>query len=202
VNLAAATFPAVLLLALTSVMLIVNNNWRWMILLLAFQYIGVFILVAIRWPLELAVSKIVAGWMASAVLSVAIHEISSSSPLYWQVTEKFWPSGRLFRLLAAGLVILTVLSISPRLAEWVEGIEEMQTVGALTLIGMGLLHLGLTAQPFRVVIGLLTILSGFEILLSAVEVSALIAGLLAFVTLGLALVGAYLLLAPSMQEAQ
>jgi hypothetical protein len=202
VNLAAATFPAVLLLALTSVMLIVNNNWRWMILLLAFQYIGVFILVAIRWPLELAVSKIVAGWMASAVLSVAIHEISSSSPFYWQEAEKFWPSGRLFRLLAAGLVILTVLSISPRLAEWVEGIEEIQSVGALTLIGMGLLHLGLTAQPFRVVIGLLTILSGFEILLSALEVSALIAGLLAFVTLGLALVGAYLLLAPSMQEAQ
>jgi hypothetical protein len=100
------------------------------------------------------------------------------------------------------LVILTVLSISPRLAEWVEGIEEMQTVGAFTLIGMGLLHLGLTAQAFRVVIGLLTILSGFEILLSAVEVSALIAGLLAFVTLGLALIGAYLLLAPSMQEAQ
>jgi hypothetical protein len=202
VNLAAATFPAVLLLALTSVMLIVNNNWRWMILLLAFQYIGVFLLVTIRWPLELAVSKIVAGWMASAVLSVAIHEINSSSPLYWQETEKFWPSGRLFRLLAAGLVILTVLSISPRLAGWVEGIEGLQTVGALTLIGMGLLHLGLTAQPFRVVIGLLTILSGFEILLSAVEVSALIAGLLAFVTLGLALVGAYLLLAPSMQEAQ
>jgi hypothetical protein len=202
VNLAAATFPAVLVLALTSIMLIVNNSWRWMILLLAFQYIGVFILVAIRWPIELAVSKIVAGWMASAVLSVAIHEISSSSPLYWQETEKFWLSGRLFRLLAAGLVIMTVLSISPRLAEWVEGIGEMQTVGALTLIGMGLLHLGLTAQPFRVVIGLLTILSGFEILLSAVEVSALIAGLLAFVTLGLALVGAYLLLAPSMQEAQ
>jgi hypothetical protein len=201
VNLAAATFPAVLLLALTSIMILVNSNWRWVILLLAFQYIGVFILVAFRWPLELAVSKIVAGWMASAVLSVAIHEISSSSPLYWQVTEKFWPSGRLFRLLAAGLVILTVLSISPRLFEWVEGIGEMQTVGALTLIGMGLLHLGMTTQPFRVVIGLLTMLSGFEILLSVLEVSALIAGLLAFVTLGLALVGAYLIIAPSMQEA-
>jgi hypothetical protein len=49
-------------------------------------------------------------------------------------------------------------------------------------------------------LGLLTVLSGFEILYSAVEVSALVTGLLAGVNLGLALVGAYLLLAPTLEE--
>jgi hypothetical protein len=49
-------------------------------------------------------------------------------------------------------------------------------------------------------LGLLTVLSGFEILYAAVESSILITGLLAAVTLGLAVVGAYLLTAPTMEE--
>lgn len=197
----ALAYPAVILVALTSMLLLISSNWRWIILTLALQYIGVFILVSLRWPLEMAAATIVAGWMASAVLGFAINEAVTSTPSVWQRTENFSPSGRLFRLLASGLVAITVLSISPRLVEWVESIGTIQAVGASTLIGMGLLHLGLTAQPFRVGIGLLTFLSGFEILIAAVDVSALVAGLLAFVNLGLALVSAYLLLAPNMEEA-
>ena len=58
---------------------------------------------------------------------------------------------------------------------------------------MGLLLLGSTSNIFRVVIGLLTMLTGFETLYAAVEGSVLVAGLLAVVDLGLALVGAYLI---------
>jgi hypothetical protein len=65
-----------------------------------------------------------------------------------------------------------------------------------------LLHLGLTAQPLRVVLGLLTVLSGFEILYAAVESATLVAGLLAAVNLGLALVGAYLLVAPGLERVE
>jgi uncharacterized membrane protein len=69
------------------------------------------------------------------------------------------------------------------------------TTGSLLLIGMGLLHLGITTDILRVAIGLMTVLSGFEIIYSAVEGSVLVAALLAVITLGLALVGSYLLLA-------
>jgi hypothetical protein len=65
--------------------------------------------------------------------------------------------------------------------------------GGLILICVGLLHLGMTTRPMRVIIGLLTVLSGFEVLYAAVETSLLVAGLQALTTLGLALVGAYLL---------
>jgi hypothetical protein len=75
-------------------------------------------------------------------------------------------------------------------------------MGAILLIGMGLLHLGMTTRPLRVLIGLLTMLSGFDLLYAAVENSVLVAGLLAVVTLGLALVGAYLLDTLSMEEAE
>jgi hypothetical protein len=192
---------AVLLVASTSMLLLVSTNWRWIILILTLQYTGVFLLVSLSWPLEMAAAKIVAGWMACAVLGFTINEAITATPTVWQTTEDFSPSGKLFRLLASGLVAITVLSLSPRLVELVENIATIQAVGASILIGMGLLHLGLTAQPFRVVIGLLTFLAGFEILIAAVETSSLVAGLLAVVNLGLALVGAYLLLVPNMEEA-
>jgi len=67
---------------------------------------------------------------------------------------------------------------------------------------MGLLQLSLTTNPFRIIIGLLTSLSGFELIYAAIETSTLVTGLLAGVNLGLALVGAYLLIAPTMEAAQ
>jgi hypothetical membrane protein len=70
----------------------------------------------------------------------------------------------------------------------------------MLLVGMGLIHLGMTTRPLRVLLGLLTTLSGFELVYAAVENSVLVAGLLAVVTLGLALVGAYLLDTLSPQE--
>jgi hypothetical protein len=56
-----------------------------------------------------------------------------------------------------------------------------------------LLQLGITLHPIRVILGLLTTLTGFEILYSTIENSILVSGLLAVVTLGLALTGSYLL---------
>ena len=67
-------------------------------------------------------------------------------------------------------------------------------------MGIGVLHLGLTNHPFRIAVGLLTMISGFEVLYAAVESSALVAGLLAVINLGIALAGVYLLVVPSMQE--
>ena len=74
------------------------------------------------------------------------------------------------------------------------------TGGSLLLVGLGLLHLGITSSILRVVIGLMTVLSGFEILYSAVEGSILVAALLATINLGLALVGAYLMIAQSSSQ--
>ena len=64
---------------------------------------------------------------------------------------------------------------------------------------MGILHLGLTAQTWRTILGLLTVFSGFEILYATVETSILVTGFLAVVTLGISLIGAYLLVAPEME---
>jgi len=83
----------------------------------------------------------------------------------------------------------------------VPGIPLESAIGALVLVGLGLLQLGLTSHPIRVIIGLLTIISGFEIIYAVVEEPALVAGLLAGVTMGLALLGVYLIFQSSLEEA-
>ena len=88
----------------------------------------------------------------------------------------------------------------PQIQSWIPGISAVQTLGGMLLIGMGLLRLSFDVNPLPAILGLLTALSGFEILYAAVEPSALVAGLLAGITLGLALTSAYLLVAPVMEE--
>lgn len=191
----AISLPALALVFITSVWLLLGHDWRYLIAALSLQYIGAFLLVALSWPLEMAVVKVLTGWMAGAVLGVGVAIV----PRAWQSEERFGPSGRLFRLLAVGLVTMVVISSAPKITGWLPGVGLEVVLGSLILIGNGLLNLGLTNHPFRVTLGLLTLLSGFEILYAALEVSALVAGLLAGVNLGLALVGAFLMVVPSME---
>ena len=95
---------------------------------------------------------------------------------------------------------MIVITASPRVEAIIPGIGLPVIYSSLTLIGLGMLHLGMTAQPFRVILGLLTVLSGFEALYAALESSILIAAMLSTVNLGMALVGAYLLSARILEE--
>lgn len=187
---------ATILVTLTAVGLLTARDWRWSVALLAIQYLGVAALTSLSWPLEMAITKMVAGWMSGAVLGMAV----ASVPASWGHEGRFWPTGRIFRFLAALMVAIAVFSALPRLGELFPQAPALLLAGALILVGMGLLHLGLTAQPFRVAVGLLTALSGFEIIYASVETSILVAGLLAGVNLGIGLIGAYMLTASEMEQ--
>ena len=189
--------PVVFLVSLTGIILLVSPDWRVSIAALAAQYFGVFVLVAMSWPLEMAIVKLVTGWMVCAVLALA----KTGAPGRY-IEEQGTIMIVLFRLLAAGLVGLVVASTAPRILVWIPEITIEQLLGGWVLISLGLLHLGLTSSGLRVILGLLTVLAGFEIIYAAVETSVLVAGLLAAVSLGLALVGAYLLVIPSLVAAE
>jgi hypothetical protein len=103
-------------------------------------------------------------------------------------------------LFAAGIVVLIVTVVTPGVDTIMADAGFPVTAASLILIGMGLLHLGVTARILRVTIGLMTVLSGFEILYSAVEGSVLVAALLAVINLGLARAGSYLLIASNTEE--
>lgn len=171
----------------TSLGVLLQRDWRVAIGLMATQYLSIFWLVQTHWPVSMAAGKLVTGWMACAVLSMA--QLNSDSK---GETESSWPQGRLFRLFTAGIFLAATFALSLRASSWL-GLSLPIAWGSLLLVGMGLLQLGISAQPFRVVLGLLTVLAGFEILYAAVESSTLVAALLSAVNLGLALTGAYLL---------
>jgi hypothetical protein len=180
------SYLAVIVLVISTLFLLLSQNWRWSIIALALQYLAVFALVAPVWSLSLAAVKLVAGWMAGTVLGYSQpHPELVEDP-------QAGGAGFIFRFFVAALIWLLVFTITPSVVDMVP-LSYPLVLGAMLLIGMGLLHLGMTTRPLRVLIGLLTTLSGFELIYAAVENSVLVAGLLAIVTLGIALVGAYLL---------
>lgn len=178
---------AMVVLVITTLFLLLSQNWQLNILVLALQFLAVFALTTLVWPFGLAAVKLVAGWMAGAVLGA-----SQPDPALVEDPQAVGSATFVFRLLVAVLVWVLVLTSTPVITEIVPLPFPLIT-GAMLLIGMGLIHLGMTTRPLRVLLGLLTTLSGFELLYAAVENSVLVAGLLAVVTLGIALVGAYLL---------
>ncbi len=187
---------AVILIFITSAGLLIVRDWRWSIILLSVQYFGMFVLVLQHWPLGMASVKVVAGWMSAAILGMT----RSGFPSDEFDDESIWPRGRIFRLFMAAMVVMIVAAVTPGVDTVMADAGYSITAASLILIGMGLLHLGITSYILRVVIGLMTVLSGFEILYAAVERSVLVAGLLAVINLGLALVGAYLLIAENAQQ--
>ena len=186
---------AVILVSLTSVYILVSADWRYCIAALAIQYIGIFLLVGASWPIELAVVKMVAGWMAGAILAIAM----SSGAEVWLKSEGSVKFGPVFRIIAAAIIALAVTSFVRSSESWLSMISIPIRWGSFILIGIGLLQLCLTSHPLRVIIGLLTALSGFEIIYAVIETSILVTGLLAGVNIGLTLVGAYLLISPTME---
>jgi hypothetical protein len=189
---------AVVLVSLTSIFILVSQDWRYCIAALVIQYIGVFLLVSTSWPVEMAVVKIVAGWMACAILRFAMAAGSE----IWRNPQQTLKFGLVFRIMAAAIIMLAITSLILSSESWLSMINIPLRWGSFILISIGLLQLSLSSHPLRVTIGLLTALSGFEIIYAVVEASVLVAGLMAGVNLGLALVGAYLLIVPTMEPSQ
>jgi hypothetical protein len=184
-------------LFLTGSAIIIVPGRRWMTGLLALQYLGVFLLVSISWPLEIAVVKLVAGWMSAAILFLAYGN-SPSAVEKGRLTASV--PGYYFMGFTALLIGLAMYSILPTALRWFLGASSSQVLGGLWLLGLGTLQLSFSRQDTRIIIGLLTVISGFEILYATLEASVLMTGLLALLNIGLASLGAYLQMAVSLEE--
>jgi hypothetical protein len=173
--------------------MLLSDSWRWTIAGLAIQYLVVFLLVAQIWPIGLAAIKLVAGWLAGVLLSMV------NSPK--QLEEPFLSprSARIFRLFSAGLILMIVFAVTPSVNTLLPLPYHYLLIG-LMLIGMGVLQFGISQRHLRVILGLLTLLSGFEVIYSSLEGSALLAAILAAITLALGLIGSTILMNDQPQE--
>lgn len=183
----------VLLLILSSFFLILFLGWRYALLALVVQYVGVFWLIAQTLPIGLAAVKLIIGWMAGAILASSQISLGEDLP----VSDL---SGRIFRGFVVIFGVIVAFSILPAAESWIP-VERSLLSGGLILLISGLIQLGLTSNPFRLSIGLLTFLAGFEMIYSGLVSSVLVVGLLGLINLGVGVAGSYFILSSSLEEA-
>jgi hypothetical protein len=188
-------FSSVLILAAVAaaLLMLLSDSWRWTIAGLAIQYLVVFLLVAQIWPIGMAAIKLVAGWLAGVLLSMV------NSPALLEETYFSPRSARIFRLFSAGLILMIVFAVTPSVNILLPIPYHYLLIG-LMLIGFGVLQFGISQRHLRVILGLLTLLSGFEVIYSSLEGSALLAAILAAITLALGLIGSTILMNDQPQE--
>ena len=180
---------AFVLIVITAMAILVFRDWRIVSAALLLQYLGAFAMVTQSWPVGIAVIKLIVGWMATAAISLTYFRRENVS-LFAET-----PSSFIFRSLIGLLTILVVFISAPRLqANVFPELDLLVLQSGLMLIGLSLMQLGTTQDPFLTVVGLLSVLSGFEVIYAGLELSSLLTGLLAIVNLGLSLVGVYFII--------
>jgi hypothetical protein len=184
------------LLFSAALLVLISSSWKVKLLALLGQYLIVVFLVGQSWPLGLSAVKGIAGLMSVAILAY------TQMGLTLDLASKQISTGRPFKLFAFILVAVLVFSIAPRLITWIPGLSLEQSTAGLLLFGAGIIHVALDSRILPTITGLLTLFAGFELIYSVVEISTLLAGLLALINLGIALVGAFLLLLPSMEPVE
>lgn len=186
------SWVAVALILFTATAMLIHSDWRITLGALALQYLAMFWLVTRHLPFAMGSVKLITGWMVVVILGMTRLGLTNI-----EEEESFFPRGQAFRLALMSIVALVAAGASPRIETSIPGLGLPVIVGGLLLIGGGIIHLGLTTNILRVILGLLTMLAGFEILYAAIESAILVTGLLAVVNLGLGVVGSYLMLAGS-----
>lgn len=178
----------------TSTVILINRDWRLSLGAMAVQYVSAFWLITRHLPFVMGSAYLITGWMVVAALGMTRLGLPSAED---EKEETVLPRGQWFRVILVCIIALFTLGATPRIESAIPGLGWQVIAGSLILIGAGVVHLGLTSEPLNVIIGLLTMLTGFEILYAAIESSILVAGLLAVISLGLGIVGSYLLVAGS-----
>jgi hypothetical protein len=176
----------------TSTALLINRDWRISLGALAVQYLAAFWLVTRHLPFVMGSAKLITGWMVVAALGMTRLGLSTADD---EKEESLLPNGQWFRVVLMSVVTLVIAGATPRIESAIPGLGLPVIAGSLLLMGAGVMHLGITSDTLNVILGLLTMLTGFEILYAAIESSILVTGLLAVTNLGLGIVGSYLLVA-------
>jgi hypothetical protein len=180
--------PSVAVVVTASLLLILDRR-RMLTVILAVQYLFVTWLITLSLPILVASVKLVAGAIAASILAIAPREMDAFEN---KKNARGVPSGLSFRIISAILIIASALGWDWGATRIIEGLSRPATYAVTILLGLGFLQFGFNERPFRVGIGLLSLLSGFEIAYAAIEPSLAVVALLAAIHIGIALVVGYL----------
>lgn len=196
-------------LLIAAALLVILVNWRLLIVALALQYILIGLMLTRVVPIELAAVKALVGIMICPVLYITARRVHWGRPeeeaeedraaerpqrRWWHILSAGWPVRVIVAVLALAISI-GLASRSPLPIVTDLPLSRDLTIGAFSVILLGLINAALAENPLKVGIGLLSILAGFELLYTAVEPTLTIVGLLGLTNLFLALAIAYLITA-------
>jgi hypothetical protein len=211
-----AALPSVLGVFLSAILLVVSRDWRLNTVALAAQYLFVALLMTQIIRVEMAAVKGLIGWVICLVFYLTEQQAqararaeTSDEPLpfsnWFTARVEGWrregiSAQAAFSFLAAIFVGATAYASS-------SAVPLPQTSGALTLAcyllgGLGMLLLGLSQDPLRVGVGLLMLLSGFDLFYVGLEPSLLVTGFLGAISFVIALGTAYLRAAQTMSSGE
>jgi len=180
---------AVVILLLSAAINLVRRQWALNVIALAIQYVCIFLLILeVRTPL-LAAIKVIVGLMVTTMLYMTLI---SSGLIESLLIRRRFSSGEVFRSTVALLLGLISYLAAPSLQQSAfPQSSQLLLTASLGLILFGLFQMGTITEPLYLVIGLLTFLSGFELLYASLEFSRALEALFTVVNLSLALVGSY-----------
>ncbi|MFN2302161.1 MAG: hypothetical protein ACK2TV_00370, partial [Anaerolineales bacterium] len=155
---------AFVFIVLTAMMILVFRDWRINAVALGLQYLAVFGLVTLSWPIGMAVVKLIVGWMATAAIALTCIRQMKTDSLSESTSSLF------FRAIAGIVVIIVIFVLAPRLQEAMfPQVALIIVQGGLMLIGMALMQLGTNSEAYLTIISLLSLLAGFEVIHAALE---------------------------------
>jgi hypothetical protein len=176
----------ILILAAACVYIFVTNDWRKILIAYAILYICAFAIVAQYWSFTFSLVKLITGLMSLVVMGISINR-------YYAVSEKKLKSELVFRLIALFLIFILVAFMVYRISNYLSIALEI-VLASVMLIGFGIFQLGITHEPYKIFLAILVLFFGFELIFSANETSLLVNGLLAIVTMMVALMGSFMII--------
>jgi len=202
------TTPAVVAVMLTAGTMVVIKDWRASLFALVIQYVVVGLLLTSAIRMELAVTKTLVGAILCLILYMtarrvnwgqpstlppaetpeADQEETASPPPRWTL-----PTELPFRFLSALLVMAAVYSVASSFS--LPDVSEAISLAVYTMAALGLLAMGLTDEPLKAGLGLLTFVSAFELFYTVLEPSLIVVGFLGLANFLIALSIAYLTVA-------
>jgi len=208
---ALAALPAGVGVMVSATLLVVSRDWRLNVLALAAQYFFVTVLMTRVVRVEMAAVKGLIGWVICLVFYMTEQQARSSGesrssedrvPLrgWFAARLEGWRHQGISAEAAFGFMGVVLVGVSVYAVSDVLPLPELSTGLTLVcyfLVGLGLLLLGLSQDPLRVGVGLLTVLAGFDLFYVALEPSLVVTGLLGSISFVVALGTAYLKAAQS-----
>lgn len=174
---------------LAALLNLVRRQWSLNLIALVFQFIFIIPSLLKLFPIQIALIQPFSGIMVSLMLFLTLNQVGGIEKI--KLSRNLTP-GEIFRALA-GIFLLSIISffLEDFQKDVFPTIPMEHLYISVGLMLTGIMQLGTIREPLYLAIGLLTFLSGFQLLYSALEFSYLLEALFVAVNLLLGMVGSF-----------